>query len=576
LKRSHLTKMARNPWPAQAASVIVLPSGERGQKLLDIAKSWSQSGILGQALWILPSDDLSSSHGLAIQAQIFGRENTVTVDLFQQLAQSPLKKLRIIAVRLLAKNDDVDELQDLNIKALDSLAQVGVPLVTTNVGIGANGTKVFRINMIMAPSWLEEVKHRSLTEKVWTHNVIISPEDRTSPWGIDAFVREETNLYGITLANIASAGGLWMGAPVGTFEMREHNLSGTPGQIWLQRTFARGVLTEGLAVEQAVKAMESAANPDVNLLRPEFGLQPQGIALLPESRVQEKIDWMLGELFKLEGGALNYKKYSGANTADQIRWGFGKQLSEFFKFSWDKTKMIPVWTWRAIVGWMSKKFTKIFQGSDGNAVVDARIDFKMNLDDSDQAIDAMIFDLNRIKSEALKGKVGKVTSTSVRATPQLWEKIRTLLFAMLDGSAGPVGIELEKKEDRQYVFGRLGDLVFDPESEWHLQPGFTVPEGVDAQFVQDRNVIDWENLLEGKVLLDLTQKEIHRVEEELVKLQSNVEKPVQESQVPEVIPEPDVLPSPMPSEVAEVTERPVEDIEPEKALEANEVIEDGK
>jgi hypothetical protein len=513
--------MARNPWPAQAASVIVLPSGDRGKILLDIAKSWSQSGILGQALWVLPKSDLAESHGLAIEAQIFGRENTVSVDLFQQLAQSPLKTLRVMAVRLLAKQDDVDELQDSNIAALDALANVGVPFVTGTNGAGSSGTNVYRINLIMAPSWLEEVKHRSLTEKRWTHNVIISPEDRTSPWGIDAFVREETNLYGITLSNIASAGGLWMGAPTGTFELKEHNRSGIPGQIWLQRTFARGVLTEGLAVEHAVKAMESAAKPDANLLRPEYGLQPQGIALLPESRITEKVDWMLDEIFKMENGALSYRKYPGGHKIEPVVWGFGKQLSEFFKFAWDKTKMIPVWTWKAIVSGLSRKFTKVFQGEDGNAVVDGRISFKMSLDESDQIVDEKVYDLDRIKEEALKGKRGKVTSTAVRATPELWSKIRTLLFAMLDGSNGPDGIDLEKKEERQYVFGRLSDLVFDVESEWHLQSNLTAPEGVDLKFLREHNVIDWDNLLDSGALLQFAQQEIERVKAEIATLEDS-------------------------------------------------------
>ena len=62
--------MSRNPWPAKAASVIILPSGERGQVLHAMAKSWSQSGILGQALWIMPKDDLNKSHDLAIEASV--------------------------------------------------------------------------------------------------------------------------------------------------------------------------------------------------------------------------------------------------------------------------------------------------------------------------------------------------------------------------------------------------------------------------------------------------------------------------------------------------------------------------
>lgn len=501
--------MARNPWPGQAASVIVLPSGKRGETLLAMAQSWSHSGILGQALWVLPQDNLAASHGLAIGAKIFGKEQAIDVDLFQQLAQNPLTTLRIIAVRLLVDHTDADEIQDNVVEALDQLANIGVPVVVgATGGSGVSGTEIFRINMIMAPSWVEEVKHRSLTEKRWTHNVVISPEDRTSPWGIDAFVREETNLFGITLANIASAGGLWMGVPKGSFEFSHHNRSGQPGQIWLQRTFARGVLTEGLATEMAVKAMEAAGNPDSNNLRPEYGLQPSGIALLPDSQIQERIKWMVDQIFEFEDKALAFHPFAGAKKTEKVSWGLGQQIAEFFKFAWDKTKMIPVWTFDAIVGWVSRKFTKIFQGADGNAEVDGRIDFNRPLDNADQAIENSVFDLDRIKNEALNPSQTFETSSYVRATPRLWEQQRTLLFGMLDGSQGPAGVEMPEKEDRQLIFGRLHDLLFDADNNWNLQGGVVAPDGFDGTFLRDHNVIDWDNLLSAEELLARTKAEI--------------------------------------------------------------------
>lgn len=547
--------MARNPWPGQAASVIVLPSGERGETLLAMAQSWSQSGILGQALWVLPKGDLSRSHGLAIEAQIFGKENTVTVDLFQQLAQNPLITLRIIAIRLLVNQSDIDETQDQIVKALDQLANVGVPVVVgASGGSSASGTDILRINMIMAPSWVDEVKHRSLTEKRWTHNVVISPEDRTSPWGIDAFVREETNLYGITLANIASAGGLWMGVPQGSFEFANHNRSAIPGQIWLQRTFARGVLTEGLATEQAVKAMESAGNPDSNNLRPEYGLQPAGIALLPDAKIQETIAWMVDRIFEFEDRALMFNPYKRGPETEKASWGLGKQIVEFLKFAWDKTKMIPIWTFDAIVGWVSRKFTKIFQGSDGNVAVDGRIDFKRPLDDADRIIESSVFDLDRIRNEALNPQKSIETSSYVRATPRLWEQQRTLLFSALDGSQGPAGVEMPKKEDRQLIFGRLFELLFDADDDWHLNGGVAAPEGFDATFLRENNVIDWENLLSADSLLTQLQSEIARVKEEI---KAAEKAPVETAEPAPVAEEAEAVAEVEPAEDA-VTEPPVE------------------
>ena len=535
--------MSRNPWPAKAASVIILPSGERGQVLHAMAKSWSQSGILGQALWVMPKDDLNKSHDLAIEAQIFGRQKVVSVDLFQQLAQNPLSTLRILAVRLLVDQKDEDPIQDYVISALDRLTNVGVPVQTGTTGTTSSGTDVQRINMIMAPSWIEEVKHRSLTESRWTHNVIISPEDRTSPWGIDAFVREETNLYGITIANVASVGGLWMGTPKGSFEITSHNRSGIPGQIWLQRTFARGVLTEGLAVAQSVKALMAAADAESNNLRPEYGLQPEGIAILPDDQIANLISDMSANIFKLGDGALTYNAFKSGDESGRRKIGVIGQLVEFAKFAWNKTLMIPIWIFESVIGAVSRKFTKIFQGEEGDAEVDANIDLKRPLDKRDQEIANSIFDLDKRRLAALGPESKMQSSTLVRSTPERWANQRKYLFAMLDGSDGPAGISVPEKEQRRLVFGRLRDVVFDVNDEWQV-PTVMSPEGFENPLLSDVKSIGWTNLLESKVLLESVQSDIGRIKSEIQNLESvpepviRVEETVQSTPVSEaVVPE---------------------------------------
>ena len=554
--------MSRNPWPAKAASVIILPSGERGQVLHAMAKSWSQSGILGQALWVMPKEDLSKSHNLAIEAQIFGRQKVVLVDLFQQLAQNPLSTLRILAIRLLVNQKDEDPIQDNVISALDRLTNVGVPVQTGTTGTTSSGTDVQRINMIMAPSWIEEVKHRSLTESRWTHNVIISPEDRTSPWGIDAFVREETNLYGITIANIASAGGLWMGTPKGSFEITSHNRSGIPGQIWLQRTFARGVLTEGLAVAQSVKALMAAADAESNNLRPEYGLQPEGIAILPDDQIINLISDMNTNIFKLGNSALSYNTFKSDDESGKRKIGAIAQLVEFTKFAWNKTLMIPIWIFESVIGAVSRRFTKIFQGEEGDAEVDANIDLKRPLDKIDQEITNSIFDLDKRRLAALGPESKMQSSTLVRSTPELWANQRKYLFAMLDGSDGPAGIPVPEKEQRRLVFGRLRDVVFDVNDEWSM-PSVVTPEGYENPLVSDLKNIGWGNLLDSNALLESVQSDIERLKAEIQNLESipepviSVEETVQSTLVDETV---------VPEQAQDVTPEIIDEVAPEEVL----------
>jgi hypothetical protein len=525
-----------------------------------MAKSWSQSGILGQALWVLPKDDLSKSHNLAIEAQIFGRQKVVSVDLFQQLAQNPLLTLRILAVRLLVDQQDEDPIQDYVITALDRLANVGVPVQTGTIGTASSGTDVQRINMIMAPSWIEEVKHRSLTESRWTHNVIISPEDRTSPWGIDAFVREETNLYGITIANIASVGGLWMGTPKGSFEITSYNRSGIPGQIWLQRTFARGVLTEGLAVAQSVKALMAAADAESNNLRPEYGLQPEGIAILPDDQIANLISDMSANIFKLGNSALSYNAFKSGDESGKRKIGIIGQLIEFIKFGWNKTLMIPIWIFESVIGAVSRKFTKIFQGEEGDAEVDANIDLKRPLDKRDQEIANSIFDLDKRRLAALGPESKMQSSTLVRSTPELWSDQRKYLFAMLDGSDGPAGVDVPEKEQRRLVFGRLRDVVFDVNDEW-LIPTVVTPEGYENPLVTDLKSIGWENLLDSKALLESVQSDIERLKAEIQNLESNPEPVLSDEETAQSVHVTETL---VPEQAQVVTEEIIDEVEAEE------------
>ena len=361
-----------------------------------------------------------------------------------------------------------------------------------------------------------------------------------------------------------------MGTPKGSFEITSHNRSGIPGQIWLQRTFARGVLTEGLAVAQSVKALMAAADAESNNLRPEYGLQPEGIAILPDDQIANMISDMSANIFKLGDSALSYKAFKSDDESGRRKIGVIGQLVEFAKFAWNKTLMIPIWIFESVIGAVSRKFTKIFQGEEGDAEVDANIDLKRPLDKRDQEIANSIFDLDKRRLAALGPESKMQSSTLVRSTPELWANQRKYLFAMLDGSDGPAGILVPEKEQRRLVFGRLRDVVFDVNDEWQM-PTVVSPEGFENPLFSDVKSIGWTNLLESKVLLESVQSDIGRIKAEIQNLESvpepvmSVEEPMQSTPVSEAV---------VPEEPQEVTPVIVDEVAPEEDLVEEEIATD--
>ena len=252
---------------------------------------------------------------------------------------------------------------------------------------------------------------------------------------------------------------------------------------------------------------------------------------------------MSANIFKLGDGALTYNAFKSGDESGRRKIGVIGQLVEFAKFAWNKTLMIPIWIFESVIGAVSRKFTKIFQGEEGDAEVDANIDLKRPLDKRDQEIANSIFDLDKRRLAALGPESKMQSSTLVRSTPELWANQRKYLFAMLDGSDGPAGISVPEKEQRRLVFGRLRDVVFDVNDEWQV-PTVMSPEGFENPLLSDVKSIGWANLLESKVLLESVQSDIGRIKAEIQNLESvpepviRVEETVQSTPVSEaVVPE---------------------------------------
>jgi hypothetical protein len=77
---------------------------------------------------------------------------------------------------------------------------------------------------------------------------------------VDIEPADKAKMNGFILSNIASTAGIWSGQQKSIFELSNQfsDLSPVQNQVRVMRTFVRGILSEGLAVEVAVGAPKAA------------------------------------------------------------------------------------------------------------------------------------------------------------------------------------------------------------------------------------------------------------------------------------------------------------------------------
>jgi hypothetical protein len=141
---------------------------------------------------------------------------------------------------------------------------------------------------------------------------------------------------------------------------------------------------------------------------------------------------MVEQSFSFDSGVLTYKAPAmPAETEKRDLTVFG-QLGEFFKFSGDKLIRVPyyavVWLYRALV----KTLNSVFQGGSKGAALIAEPEERM--DKRDQLVLEKLASVQATKAQADAALVSPVTPSHVRSTPELWSKLRRLVFGMLDGS----------------------------------------------------------------------------------------------------------------------------------------------
>ena len=253
--------MGKKIWGSDKVSIILLPSGDLGRSILDLAQDWTRSWLLTPALWMLadevPDFDPSLDSELQVppnlKAYLLGRDqeqNAVReeVDVFWTLGSQPFKVVRFIAVR----TEQSDELmRKTNLAAVTSSKFISraTPEISSDTSKVSGKSNFKKYNLVISPT-----NDRSILEGVilggWDANLIAAAEDRSTPLSTDSFVKVGERFLGFALAHIATTAGLWAGLDSSSAEIQDLD----PNQLrqaCLQRVFVRGVTSDTLSADVA-------------------------------------------------------------------------------------------------------------------------------------------------------------------------------------------------------------------------------------------------------------------------------------------------------------------------------------
>lgn len=479
-------------WPADGTSIVLLPDEPFGSQILETAKEWTKERLLVPAMYVTVSAQESdcflpfdSSNPKPIVCTVVGLNGSRERNLFDELANTQLETLRVLAVRHISKFSDINE------KQLNLANRIGAQLRLASSkheegdrGASRRGTKLMLINMLAGSSGLamgEKIDH---SETVWDLNVIVAPEDRSSPMGIDSFILEADPKYvGFLLANIATSLGLWVGVNKTVLENSEVDRSATFDKFILQRTFVRAVKTDDVAVKVAAAALKQIEQHGSPLADANFLLE--GKFLLEAGERDEAIKTFVKKTLTEDGNALTCKLAKKPPEEGQIKIGFLGGLKLFMRFLFDNLIALPRNLFTSIVEGFNKKATDLLFGPDGEFTIDVREDLNNSRSKLRRygIMPEESEDINKISDvrEKVKARLADIPlAIDYRFDhSSLWKGIRTDLVSLLEGNS-----DIAKGK----VIASSTELIPKEGSNWSV-PEFARDIDEDSETV--KSSLDW-------------------------------------------------------------------------------------
>jgi len=477
-----------NIFSGDSVSIAVIPEEKLLTELEPIIREWLSEGLLSPFLIVTPQGVITSpGEPPIINARVLvpdsaGIVEEISEDTFKILAETEFKVVRLVGLRALRKDTtDVGEHNKVLATIINYISNA-LPQPSATANELEIGTRLLKINLVVAPSELQSSDYHEAFEGPWNMHVVASAEDRSTPWTADALVKDDERFKKFMLMHLSSTAALWNGLPKSPFELVQRDKA-IGGSIWLSRVFVSAILTEGLARRVAAKTVKSIADFSSDLFESKIGIYISGTQIIPEDLIDFWVDWMVEQVFGFEDGALAFQQPNEGEMPKKERWYELTQIKHFFIFAWDKLKVIPWWIWIWIRRSIGRGLQRAFQGDEGLAEIG--IDQNDPMDNRDKLVAYKLVEIKNTAASAQRALVAPLQRKSWRTSPILWEKIRRIIFGMLDGSdLSDIGVT--PTEGRVPVFGKTSQVIQDPKEKFVFEA-----ELRDSLKLEE---ISWKNL----------------------------------------------------------------------------------
>ena len=491
-------------WSADSVSIVVVPENSVLDSLRPIIQEWSEEGLLGPFLVLTPDQVVERPNEPTIikthvWAERDGAISEVELDLFELLAQTEFKVVRLIALRVIQKNSTITKAQTESLEKISDAVKRLLPMATGSMNETQVVVRLLKLNLIVAPSELHASGYDKAFEGNWDMHIVASPEDRSTPWTADALVRNDGRFLRFVMLHLASTAGLWSGLGVSPFELVEREKAKDGGK-WLSRVFVNAILTDGLSRRVAAKVLDEIASATKDIYDAKIAINVPGTEIISPELIDQYVDWMVGQVFVLEDAVLSFNSPEDGVAPRKMNWMEWEQIKNFLHFAWDKLKVTPWWIWVWIRRRVGASLTQTFQGQEGLATVG--IDPEDPMDLRDRTLALKLATTKELSSEAKKSMSAAGATRSGRSTPKLWSSIRRIVFGMLDGS-DLTEFGIVENEGRVPVFAKTSQIIFDPSDT------FQIPADYRKELRTEE--LSWDNLEQVDSLLKVANERVSAV-----------------------------------------------------------------
>jgi len=443
--------MSKKVWKHDAISVILLPSGSQGERILDLALEWSRSWLLTPALWMMadevtqfdPNLDVSLQTPPDLYGYMLGRDleqNPVKerVNIFWTLGSQAFTTIRFIAVRT---EQDI-ELMNLTNIAAETASKFIERAVPGNLDLYR------RYNLIIGPTNERKILEGVISE-YWHANLIAAAEDRATPVSSDSFVKLEDRFTGFALAHIATTAGLWAGLPISSAQLEGEKPQ--LRQARLQRVFVRAVTSDTLSADVAHWALQKLNYSDTSTSI--SGVEGQKVDTIPAELQEQFMNNLVESIMKgptPEGDNFLYTPFeSNRNSIMKSRWLV--RVLERIADMGSGLAGLPRWI---------------------GASAEYRLDIAMDEEADEEILYKGVPErlAPRVKLPPVDVLIASLKPRLPMPTPDLWKHMRESISSAIDApSSDHPEVLIDIKNGNRLVFATVDQVLPNPDALWSAE-----------------------------------------------------------------------------------------------------------